>query len=249
MTSVLALFVSFIPSLSAQGHLYVGGAIAANFAQFSHNAPEISYFSGTKITDDYPLASTHPEATVLSGTIGYEFRGSHWKPAVALGLGVYGNLADYTFKGSVTETAAEDPGTRLYKYNYHLTSMRLMAEMQLNWTLTQLSPFVNFGLGSAWSNLTGYNETAINPVGYPPLLPFRSQNTLNVAFQIGCGVSTSFNVANSHSDFLHERISVGYRYVNLGSTSFGTRGPQYPFKLNPGLLQTNEIYFGYTHLF
>ncbi|MBI2787017.1 MAG: outer membrane beta-barrel protein [Legionella longbeachae] len=244
---VLALF--FIPTISAYGHIYLGGTLAANFAHLGNRSPQITYFSGTTITDDYPLKSNNKITTVYGANGGYEFTSEHMKPTIALGLGIYGNLGDYHFDGQVVETATGNLSNTLYDYSFNITSTRLMAEIQLNWELSQFAPFLNFGLGSAWNSMTSYREIAINGTTYPPLMPFRSHMNNNFAYQVGFGVSTAINLSSTKSNFEKDRISIGYRYINLGQTTFGTRGPEYPFKLNTGLLQTNEIYVGYTHLF
>lgn len=59
----------------------------------------------------------------------------------------------------------------------------------------------------------------------------------------------AFNFKKSISDYQHERILLGYRYVNLGDASFGTRGEVYPYRLDMGNLTTNEIYLIFMHLF
>lgn len=246
----LALPLCIIPAISAHGQMYLGGSLAASFAHLGHRSPQISYFSGTIITDDYPLRSNNQESTVYGAAAGYEFEGNGaMKPAIALGLGVYGNLGDYQFKGQVIETANGDPASTLYSYRFNAVSTRLMGEIQLNWKLSQFMPFLNFGLGSAWNSFTSYHEGKGNGMGYPPLLPFRSHMNHNVAYQAGCGISSTIQLSQNKSSMGQDRIAVGYRYVNLGQTTFGTRGSAYPFKLNTGLLETNEVFVAYTHLF
>lgn len=247
----LALPFFSIPTFAANGHGYIGGSIAASFAQLGNNSPQITYFSGSRIRDNYPLKNNHPEAAVLGGNGGYEFTGTGTllNPSIDLGAGIYGDLSTYHYTGHLIETAAGDRSNTLYDYKFHLTSMRVLAEIQLNWMLAQLSPFFNFGLGSSWNRVSGYHETAVTLNGYPPLQPFRAKTNEHFAYQVGAGVSSMFRFSNLKSAFPQERISVGYRYVNLGSTSFGTRGSAYPHRLNMGLLQTNEVYLNYTHFF
>lgn len=247
--SVLSLLI-FIstPAFSAMGHVYLGASGGASFVNLGNSNPQIAYESGVLITDAYPVTN-NGTPPVFSVNGGYEFASVNKLPAIALGLGVYSNLINYPVNGRVIETALGDTSNTLYDYRFHVHSTHAMVEMQMTWALAKLSPFVHAGIGSAWNQVLSYREIAIDSTIYPPLPPFQAKNNLNFAYQFGCGLSTGFNFKNSTSDFPKERIAVGYRFVNLGKTSFGTRGFEYPYSLNFGDLQTNEIYLGYTHLF
>ena len=243
------LFFFSISAFSANGHVYLGTSLGADFLKPNNSTPQIDYVSGALITDAYPLNNQHTAAPLLSLMGGYEMEGSHWKPSVALGGGVYRNLSHYGYNGHVIETAAGDASSSLYYYSYDINTTRVMAELQLIWMMGQLSPFINFGLGAAWNQMQGYKETAITSNGYPPLPAFQSKTNVNFAYQAGFGVSHAFSLNDSKSDFQKERISFGYRYANLGTASFGTRGSAYPYQLNTGKLDSNEVYLSYIHLF
>jgi hypothetical protein len=250
LVSLFALFFFSMPALSANGHIYAATSLGWSYAKLSNSSPQISYASGDLITDAYPLKSYNKaSASAFSINGGYEFSGLNWQPAIALGLGVYTNPADYGYNGQLVETAAGDPASALYNYSYDVNSTRLMAEIQFTWILGKLSPFINLGIGPAWTKLSGYSEKTATSTGYPALSPFQAHTTVNFAYQAGLGVSTSFNFAGSQASFPHERLSLGYRFVNLGTTSFGTRGSEYPYHLNTGWLKTNDVYLSYTHLF
>jgi hypothetical protein len=242
-----ALFFFSIPAIAASGNMYIGTSLGAGMMTVAHRSPVITY--DEVIMDAYPLNKNHASAPIMSLNAGYEFSGVKWKPAIAFGLGVYGNLANESYHGQLIETVEGDESSTLYNYSYDINSTRVMAELQLTWMLGQVSPFINVGVGPAWNKMNGYMEMAVDSTGYPALPPFQSQTHVNIAYQAGFGVSTAFNFAGSQSPVSQERISVGYRYVNLGSTSFGTRGADYPYSLDTGLLKTNEVYLGYTHLF
>jgi hypothetical protein len=245
----LASFFFFIPTCSANGHIYLGASVAASFAQQGTASPQISYFSGDIITDAYPHNNNNASTAIFGINAGYEFSGAHWNPSIAFGLGIYSNLVDYNYQGQVIETAAGDASTTLYNYSYNINSKRLMAEVQLSWLVAKLSPFLNFGVGTSWNRMNNYHEMQINSTSYPPFPPFQTRTNDNIAYQAGIGLSTAFNFASTKSDDPKERISLGYRYVNLGTTAFRTRGSVYPFVLNTGLLKTNDVYLSYTHLF
>lgn len=65
---------------------------------------------------------------------------------------------------------------------------------------------------------------------------------------MGFGLGYLFNFKHD-ADFQHERLSVAYRFVNLGSVSLGTRGPQYPYALYLGKVTSETIYLNITHIF
>ena len=115
--------------------------------------------------------------------------------------------------------------------------------------MEQFVPFINIGIGSAWNRLNGYKESPVDSTGYVALPPFQSHTNSNFAYQVGLGVGYAFNFDRYEADYQHERISLGYRYVNLGDASFGTRGAVYPYSLDTGRLISNEAYLTYTHLF
>lgn len=247
VVSLVALFFYAIPAFP--GHVYLGSSFAASVAALHQQSPQISYASGALITDAYPLNHTETLSAVASLNGGYEFAATPWKPAIALGLGLYTTLVDYSYQGQLIETAAGDAGSALYDYHYHINSTRMMAEVQLTWVCKKLAPFINFGIGPTWNTLNNYTETSATSSGYTALPPFQSHTNLNLAYQAGLGVSTAFNFANHPVSFLQERVSLGYRYVNLGHHSFGTRGSAYPYSLNTGRFTTNDLYLSYTHLF
>lgn len=236
------------PACLTLGHGYLGATVGASFAKVGNSDPQISYESGVLITDAYPLNKKRSLAVMLSVNGGYEFTGENWKPAIALGLGAYFTPQDFHFKGQLIETPAGSASSTLYNYKYKIHNTRALAEIQLTWTLAYISPFINFGMGTAWNAVKHYTETAISDTDYPPLLPFHSRTHCNFAYQAGIGISTDFNWGNC-ADFQRERISVGYHYVNSGRTSFGTRGSSYPYPLHTGTLSSNDVYFSYIHLF
>jgi hypothetical protein len=244
-----ALFFFPMFAFSKEGHVYLGAQVGPSFAKLSKKNPQISYVSGVPITDAYPLNNNQAVAVMLNLNGGYEFTGANWKPAIALGVGVYFNPQDYHYRGKVIETAEGDPSNTLFNYSYKIKTVRALAEIQFTWILPYLSPFINFGLGPVWNKAHSFTETAVTDTGYTALPPFQAHTKLNVAFQVGVGVSAGFNFKKVDSGCPRERISVGYHYAYLGPTSFDTRGSDYPYPLKTGSLMTNDLYFAYTHLF
>lgn len=243
---ILFLFIS--PVFAANGHVYLGGTIASSWAKVGNNNPQINYYDGL-LTDAYPISGNQPTRAIISVNGGYEFVGTGYVPAIALGLGIYGTPRDYDYKGQLIETALGDPSSTLYSYKFQVASTRFMFEAQFTWMLNNLMPFINLGVGSTWNRQSGYTESPVDNTGCVALPPFQSHTKTNVAYQLGLGVSYAFNLTSGILDYQHERISLGYRYANLGNASFGTRGVDYPHNLDIGRLTSNEVYLSYTHLF
>ena len=246
--SWLTIFLFSTSAFATHGHIYLGGTIGASKATVGNSNPTIQYYDGN-LTDAYPIHGRHANTAIIGVNGGYEFVGACPMPAIGLGLGVYGTSGDYDYKGQLIETAIGDPSSTLYNYKYHVNSTRLMFETQFTWMLLEkLAPFINIGIGPAWNRLSGYTENPVDSTGYVALPPFQSHTHTNFAYQVGLGVGYAFNFSRCVSDY-HERISLGYRYVNSGNTSSGTRGAVYPYHLDTGRLTSNEVYLGYTHLF
>lgn len=235
---------------AANGHVYLGGTVGTSGAIVGNTNPTINYYDGS-LTDAYPIHGRHANTTLIGMNGGYEFTGVGLRLAIALGLGMYGTLGNYDYKGQVIETAIGDSSSTLYNYKFHVASTRFMLEAQFTWTLLEkFAPFINIGIGPAWERLSGYTESSVDSPGctaLPP--PFQSQTNTNFAYQAGLGIGYAFNFKRYVSDYSHERISLGYRYVNLGDTSFGTRGAVYPHNLDIGRITSNEVYINYMHLF
>lgn len=247
--SWVILFLFSTSVFAANGHMYFGGTIGASEATVGNTNPTIKYYDGN-LTDAYPVHDRHATTALIGVNGGYEFVGAGYMPAIALGLGIYGTPWEYDYKGQVIETAIGDLSSTLYNYKYNIVSTRFMIETQFTLMLGKLAPFLNIGIGPAWNRLNGYRESSVDGTGCVEQLPtFQSHTNTNFAYQVGLGVGYAFNFKSYVLDYLHERISLGYRYVNLGETSFGTRGAVYPFNLNMGRLSSNEVYLSYTHLF
>ena len=242
----LAWVILFLISTSVyavNGHVFLGGTIGLNKARMGNNNTTINYYDGN-LTDAYPLNRNDANTATIGINSGYEFQGSGLIPAIALGLGIYGTPVGYDYKGQLVETAIGDPSSTLYDFKYHVHSTRLLLEAQFTWALLEkFAPFINMGIGPARNRLSGYEETPVDNTGYVPLPPFQSHASTDFAYQLGLGVGYAWG------NYQQERISLGYRYVNLGNTTFGTRGDVYPYRLDTGRLTSNEVYLTLTHLF
>ena len=252
LSLLLLCFLSFFPlhAFAIDGHVYLSGQGGASRLSLGKNNPNINYYDGL-LNDEYLRNSTHSNVTEFGLQGGEEFTFDCFLPKFALGLGVYTNPKLYHFHGNVFETALGDPGSVLYSYQFSTHSTRLMFEGTMLWSMQDdFTVFINAGLGNAWIKMKGYSETApITGISYPPLPPFQSRTNSRFAYQAGLGLGYEFNFATCPSQFRHERISVGYQYVNLGNASFGIRGIVYPYILNLGHLHNNDVYLAYTHLF
>lgn len=246
------LFGSFylVPffAYASDGHFYLGGDIGTSQASLSISNPQITYYYNY-FTDAYPLNNTHSTTGMIGLNGGYEFSGNGEKPAVAIGVGIYNTPEHYNYSGTVITTPVESPATTLYTYQYQVSSMRIMAESKLSWTIKDhIVPFVDFGIGDARNTFSHYEETA--EPGYFVAYPgFQSKTSNNLAYQAGFGCGYAFNLGNQSSAVQHERLSLAYRFVNLGDTSFDARSAAYPYALHTGRLKTQDIYLNFTHIF
>lgn len=244
------IFLFFISTsvFAAESQIFLGGTLGSSNATVGNSNPTIHY-DNNNLMDAYPVNGRNATTAIISVNGGYEFAGTNHRPAIALGLGVYDTPGKYVYKGQLIEAAIGDPGSVIDNYKYNINSSRLMLETQFTWTLNKFLPFINAGIGSAWNRLSNYSESPADGIGYVAVPPFQSHTNINFAWQIGFGAGYAFNFINHTPGGLHERIYLGYRYVDSGNTSFGTRGAVYPYKLNVGKLISNEVYLGYTHLF
>lgn len=244
----LILFFLSTSPFAASGHIYLGGTIGASMVKIGNSNPIIHYYNH-QLTDAYPVQGKYATTPVIGINGGYEFAGAGLTPAIAIGLGMYDTPIDDSYRGQLIETAIGDPSSTLYHYIYNVSSTRLMLEAQCRWILLgKFVPFINVGMGPAWNRLNGYTESPVDNTGYVALPPFQSRSHTYFAYQAGLGVGYAFNLGHCTSGYLHERISLGYQYVDLGNASFGTRGVVYPYRLDVGRLTNHEIYLTYTHL-
>ena len=231
------------------GYLYLGAAVGFSRFNTENRNPNINYYSGF-LNDAYPNQNSSSNAATFSLQGGYEFlSGKRAVPAIALGLGAYTMPSGYGNGGQLVETPLGDPASTLFNYRYNVESTRLMAEAKFTWTIKHFTPYVDVGLGVAATRLMNYNETSTDNIGYPPLPPFQNKTNVNFAYQVGLGIGYEFNFYQDAAELQHERISLGYRYVNLGDTNFDTRGSAYPYKLKLGNLSSQDIYLAFNHLF
>ncbi|MFW2569903.1 outer membrane protein [Legionella sp. 29fVS95] len=245
---LVTLFLLPTCVFAVNGNFYLSAGIGASRLKVGNSTPQIHYYDGL-LTDAYPVRDNKETRAVTGLSGGYEFTGRQSIPALALGLGIYGMPNKFNYKGQLVETALGDKSCALFNYKFHIRSVRAMAEAQFTWMLSQLATFINIGVGPAWSRLNGYSESPVDSIGYVALPPFQSRTDTNLAYQVGLGVGYRFNVKPSVLNHQHEQIALGYRYINLGRASFGTRGDVYPYRLDIGRLTTNEFYLSYTHLF
>ena len=254
--SLLGMCVT-IPAFPLDGHWYIGAGYGKSLAHVSNNTPDITYYSGY-LTDSYPLTNSEASAGVTNLTGGYEWSAIRpgW-PAIAVGLGVYTTPNAYDYQGQVNETPSGGAGYTLYDYQFQLNSTRFMAETTFTWTVAQhWTPYAELGVGMAFNKVSNYTETVAdtNSNGYVVAPPFESNTSDNFSYQAGLGLGYDFNFDQYDFDkttasFQHERLKTGYRWVNLGSASTGTRGASYPYALDLGTVTTQELYVSFTHFF
>lgn len=228
----LILFLFSNSIFSASGHVYLSGSVGASFAASGNTNPQINYLNG--LTDEYPVRGNNVTTALFSVNGGYELTGINSKLGMALGLGIYDTLGNYNYKGYLIETAIGDPDSILNKYKYNVKSTRILLEAQANWMLNQFIPYINVGIGSAWNHLSGYSEMSVACDGCIALPPFQAHTNTNFSYQVGIGMAYTINLLKHMNQSFQERLSLGYRYANLGDASFKMRDVVYPYSLDTG---------------
>jgi opacity protein-like surface antigen len=100
-----------------------------------------------------------------------------------------------------------------YAYQYTLASQQLLIESKIlfKWR-NRLQPYINIGLGGAFSQLGHYTSTPLSPTaGQPPI--FTANNQTNFSYSLGVGME--------YAMLAKLRLGVGYRYNELGKVSLG----------------------------
>lgn len=261
--SLLGVCVA-MPALALDGHWYAGAGYGKGLATLGNSNPEVTYYYGY-LTDAYPLTNSQTSAGVANVSGGYEWPAmrSGW-PAIAVGVGLYTTPKSYNYQGQVNETALGSESKDYYDYQFQLSSTRLMVETTFTWTVAQQwRPYGELGIGVALNTVSDYSESVAssNTHGYVTTPPFESKTTSNVAYQVGVGLGYDFNfddinTFDADSDYVadsfqHERLKIGYRWVDSGSASTGTRSidPYNSYNIDLGTVKTQELYISFTHYF
>lgn len=243
------LFIALIStnalSYSIKRHTYLSAGIGINSTHLGSPTP-IHYYNGM-LTDDYPLSHSTERLNFFNLNAGYEFNFSDSLPLIAVGIGFYNTPSYVSYKGRLNETVTGDPIQTLFQYKFHLKNMRTMLETRLTWMIKQFKPYIDAGVGVSWINVNHYRETPVDNIGYVALPPFESSVTAHFAYQLGIGLGYLFNFSPQSTNMSHEQINLGYHFVSLGNSYFGTRGMNYPYHLKLGHLSANEFYLSYTH--
>jgi len=238
--------LSNAPSLKTQQpRHYIAVNLGVSFAQFPDSTPTITYYNNL-LTDRYPLRSGKTGgAPVIGLEFGYRFSGHGWHPTILAGLGLYSIVNPFVVHGTVNETPLGGSTFTLYEYRFNVKNYaRAMAEVQFSWLWAhRFTPFIDLGVGPAFNKLYSYQEKTATPNGFVAAPPFRENSSINLAYELGFGIGTLFGHHKT------ENIALGFRYLDLGSVSFGTRGSSYPYRLHLGRLMTKEVYLRYTHSF
>ena len=241
--------LSLIKNHFFTGRFYLGGTVGSSWGRAGDNQPSITYYNNL-LTDAYPIDHRTSGTSILGLHAGYEFAGANRIPTIALGIGAYTIPSWYHYSDHVTETALGGSPSSLYTNRFRIKTSRVMAEATFIGHLGQsILPFIDIGIGSAWNSVGNYTETVATPNGYVPLAGFKYRTTSHFAYQVGGGLGYSFNLTTKKGACKHERLSVGYRFADLGDANFGIRNASYPYALNTGTLHSQDIYLTFTHLF
>ena len=240
LAGIIVLFLA--ATANAKGRPYIGIIAGASIAkigklQIDETADPVEGHN------KYLSTNKHYGAVLYGINGGYEFKIKS-NLLLSLGLGIY-QSSNYSSKGQRWGIYyAPDSVSHEFDYEYKVQSTRLMLEGQFAWPVrfgkTKLIPFVSLGAGSALNFANSYQETKIAPVGSS--VPFKTKTNIRFAYQLGAGISCPFNADQS-------RLSIAYRYVDLGKAHFNSRADNLPYQLDVGKIKAHEVYLSYTHLF
>ena len=228
---------------SAKGRPYIGiiaGASIANIGKLQIDETANPVAGHNK----YLPTNKHSSAVLYGINGGYEFKIKS-NLLLSLGLGIY-QSSNHSSKGQRWAVYPYDPSSNSHEfdYEYKVQSTRLMLETQFAWPVhfskIKLIPFVSLGAGPALSFANSYQETEVAPVGAS--VSFKTKTNIRFAYQLGAGISCPFNADQS-------RLSIAYRYVDLGKAHFNSRADNLPYQLDVGKIKAHEVYLSYTHLF
>lgn len=225
----------------SDGYPYFGIIAGASFTNIGKEQTDTSL--GTQGLHYKYLSTDSYSGAVLYGINGgYEFK-VRSNMLLSLGLGVYQG-SNYSAKGQ--EFVVNPVGDSSFRtdYTYKVRSTRLMLETQLAWRVyishtEKIIPFITMGAGSALNYANSYHE-ADPAIGNRA--DFKPHSNICFAYQLGAGISYPFNDDNS-------RLSISYRYIDLGKARFGARESGSAYFLDVGNIKANEIFIGYVHLF
>lgn len=245
LTTICISSLCLTSAFAATNRPYVGVTAGISIVQMGSNQVDRTQEALGNGSLEYQADNNISNAGVFGLNGGYEFAIGK-KTLLALGLGVYQTL-QHKGDGKVWWNL-DNSYYHIMDYSYKVQNLRLMLEAQLTEQMSidkfSLNPFISVGVGPSWNDANSYEETIANKDVMPNLTgPFRSNTKRNIAYQIGFGISMPFNADN-------DRISLGYRYVDLGEATFSARADSSsPFNLNTGSIKSNEIYLSYTRLF
>ena len=233
-----------------QLHPYLSGELSQDTISNSISQPVISYYDN-QINDAYPLNKNRVNTTQWSVHSGYEWQPLSSKWIFSAGIGFYNDVKPYTRSGAMDESILGDNPTHLYDYELQGMNRRLMFETSALYAWNNhLFGYADAGVGRAWNKLYGYQETVATPDGFVALAPFQDNTTTNIAYQFGGGLGYAFNLFSSPENSTNrERLSMGYRFVNLGKAALNIRDNTYAYPLDFGTLKAQEWYCRFTYLF
>lgn len=104
-------------------------------------------------------------------------------------------------------------------YSYRLNSSALFIEPKLVYTRYDYQPFLIFGVGPSFNNLSNFNEVPTNPGSgaAAPVNNFTNRSQTTFAAEVGGGIQHVL-VTTGNTQLWY---SIDYRYFNLGSSQFG----------------------------
>lgn len=163
--------------------------------------------------------------------LGYRFRSIH-PVSMALGAAFY-YITWGRYGGIVHPAFSLNPAFDTLNYSYHLSSALLWLEQYWMFGRGHWRPYLFLGFGAAWNNTFDYREVPTNPNGSAAPIAVAFKSKVQPYFSYGIGVGINYLLSNNKT-----RISVGYRYINLGKGRLGMT----PLQTTSERLSTGRLY-------
>jgi opacity protein-like surface antigen len=186
--------------------LGVGSATSSSVGQ-SQSFPIVN-----PVTDEFYLYSAYrPNQTSVFVDA---FAGAEWNLnanwLVQGGLSYTGASA-FSAKGTFLQ-GADAQSADTYNYSYNILERQLLVQSKLLYTFMQrYHPYVVAGVGSAFNRAYNFDTSVPSTIAFTR--EYNDSTTISLAYLVGLGIDV--DLTNNW------RLGIGYRFADLGSTSFG----------------------------
>ncbi|MDF1759854.1 MAG: hypothetical protein P1U40_04905 [Coxiellaceae bacterium] len=220
---------------------FIQGMGGFGSSSFDSYAQQINLFPGI---DNRYVSNQGSEFSYLLGIGAGVYKPLCKKLTLAVSVNIY--RVDFHDVSGVVQPAyniATDFDQLNYSYSVDPTYAGLIQgrlNWQAQWKSVKFSPYVMFGAGLAYNQVSNYSETApTDSSASPTLNPFKDNGSMHAAVTVGIGISHTFNNQNT--------LGVGYQYFYANHAYFAIANNQTtPTEFKSPVLQGNYLTIDYT---